>query len=40
MESRKAEIRGRIDEGVEIVQDLKDERSNLNARRAEAGLCP
>jgi chromosome segregation ATPase len=36
MESRKAEIRGRIDEGVEIVQDLKDERSNLNARRAEA----
>ncbi len=36
MEDRKAEIRGRIDEGVEIVQDLKDERSNLNARRAEA----
>ncbi len=35
-ESRKAEIRDRIDEGVEIVQDLKDERSNLDARRAEA----
>jgi chromosome segregation ATPase len=36
LESRKAEIQDRIDEGVEIVQDLKDERSNLNARRAEA----
>jgi chromosome segregation ATPase len=36
MESRKAEIRDRIEEGVEIVQDLKDERGNLNARRAEA----
>ncbi len=36
LESRKTEIRNRIDEGVEIVQDLKDERSNLNARRAEA----
>jgi hypothetical protein len=36
LESRKAEIRDRIEQGVEIVQDLKDERSNLNARRAEA----
>jgi chromosome segregation ATPase len=36
MEDRKAEIRNRIAEGVEIVQDLKDERGNLNARRAEA----
>jgi peptidoglycan hydrolase CwlO-like protein len=36
LESRKAEIRDRIEEGVEIVQDLKDERGNLNARRAEA----
>lgn len=36
LESRKAEIQGRIDEGVEIVQDLKDERSNLNARRDQA----
>ncbi len=36
LESRKAEIRNRIEQGVEIVQDLKDERSNLNARRAEA----
>jgi uncharacterized protein YlxW (UPF0749 family) len=36
LESRKEEIRDRIDEGVEIVQDLKDERSNLNARRDQA----
>jgi multidrug efflux pump subunit AcrA (membrane-fusion protein) len=36
LESRKAEIRDRIEEGVEIVQDLKDERSNLNARRDQA----
>jgi chromosome segregation ATPase len=36
MESRKDQIQGRIDEGVEIVQDLKDERSNLNARRDQA----
>jgi chromosome segregation ATPase len=36
LESRKAQIWDRIDEGVEIVQDLKDERSNLNARRDQA----
>jgi SMC interacting uncharacterized protein involved in chromosome segregation len=36
VEERKREIQGRIEEGVEIVQDLKDERGNLNARRAEA----
>jgi predicted nuclease with TOPRIM domain len=36
LEARKAEIRERIEEGVEIVQDLKDERSNLNARRDQA----
>ena len=36
LESRKAQIQGRIEEGVEIVQDLKDERSNLNARRDQA----
>jgi chromosome segregation ATPase len=36
VEDRKREIQDRIDEGVEIVQDLKAERSNLNARRAEA----
>lgn len=36
LETRKAEIRERIEEGLEIVQDLKDERGNLNVRRAEA----
>jgi DNA repair exonuclease SbcCD ATPase subunit len=36
LESRKAQIQGRIEEGGEIVQDLKDERSNLNARRDQA----
>ncbi len=36
MESRKAEIQGRIEEGVEIVQDLKDERVNLDSARREA----
>jgi hypothetical protein len=36
MESRKDQIQGRINEGVEIVEDLKDERSNLNTRRDQA----
>jgi uncharacterized protein YlxW (UPF0749 family) len=36
VEDRKREIQDRIEEGVEIVQDLKDERSNLNARRDQA----
>ena len=36
LESRKAEIRDRIEEGVEIVHDLEDERGNLNAARSEA----
>jgi predicted nuclease with TOPRIM domain len=35
-ESRKAEIRDRIDEGVDVVNALLEERSNLNARRDEA----
>jgi chromosome segregation ATPase len=36
MESRKAQIQGRIDAGVAVVNALLEERSNLNARRAEA----
>jgi chromosome segregation ATPase len=36
LESRKAEIRDRIDEGVAVVNALLEERSNLNARRDQA----
>ncbi len=36
LETRKAEVRERIEEGLEIVHDLEDERGNLNAARAEA----
>jgi multidrug resistance efflux pump len=36
MEDRKAEIRNRIEKGVDGVNALLEERSNLNARRAEA----
>jgi uncharacterized protein with von Willebrand factor type A (vWA) domain len=36
LESRKAEIRDRIDAGVAVVDALLEERGNLNARRAEA----
>ncbi len=35
-ESRKAEIQGRIDEGVDVVNALLEERGNLNARRDQA----
>jgi chromosome segregation ATPase len=35
-ESRKAEIRDRIDTGVAVVDALLDERSTLNARRDQA----
>jgi chromosome segregation ATPase len=35
-ESRKAQIRDRIDTGVAVVDALLDERSNLNARRDQA----
>jgi chromosome segregation ATPase len=36
LESRKAEIQNRIEEGVDVVNALLEERSNLNARRDEA----
>jgi chromosome segregation ATPase len=36
LESRKAEIQGRIEEGVAVVNALLEERSNLNARRDQA----
>jgi chromosome segregation ATPase len=36
MESRKAQIQGRIDAGVAVVNALLEERSNLNARRDQA----
>jgi predicted nuclease with TOPRIM domain len=36
LESHKAEIRGRIDTGVAVVDALLEERSNLNARRDQA----
>ncbi len=36
LESRKAQIQDRIDEGVAVVNALLEERSNLNARRDQA----
>jgi chromosome segregation ATPase len=36
LESRKAQIQGRIEEGVAVVNALLEERSNLNARRDQA----
>jgi predicted nuclease with TOPRIM domain len=36
LKSRKEEIRDRIDTGVDVVDALLEERSNLNARRDEA----
>jgi predicted nuclease with TOPRIM domain len=36
MESRKAQIRDRIDEGVAVVNALLEERSNLDSAREEA----
>lgn len=36
LEARKAEIRERLEEGVEVVNDLEDERDLLDAARAEA----
>jgi chromosome segregation ATPase len=36
MESRKAQIQGRIEEGVAVVNALLEERSNLDSARGEA----
>jgi chromosome segregation ATPase len=36
MESRKAQIQGRIEEGVDVVNALLEERSNLDSARREA----
>jgi chromosome segregation ATPase len=36
METRKAEIQSRIEEGVEVLNDLEDERGSLNASRDRA----
>jgi chromosome segregation ATPase len=36
LESRKAQIRDRIEQGVAVVDALLEERSNLNARRDQA----